>query len=85
MAHRKFAEEPIVTVLKEAGAVASTVDLCRKYGMSDARKGRGELTAGETRSAAIELRNGGQLDMIALIVLGHRLLSGLVSSPSTHI
>lgn len=85
MAHRKFAEEPIIAVLKEAGAGASTADLFRKYGMSDARKGRVELTAGETRSAAIELRNAGQLDMIALIVLGHRLLSGLVSSPSTRI
>ena len=38
MEHREFAEEPIIAALKEAGAGASTTDLCRRYGMSDARK-----------------------------------------------
>jgi putative transposase len=36
MVRRKYAEEQIIAVLREAEAGAKIVDLCRKYGMSDA-------------------------------------------------
>jgi len=36
MKARKYNEEQIITVLREAEAGARVVDLCRKYGMSDA-------------------------------------------------
>ena len=36
MIHKKYTEEQIIAVLKEAEAEAKLPDLCRKYGMSDA-------------------------------------------------
>ena len=36
MVRRKYAEEQIIAVLREAEAGAKIIDLCRKYGMSDA-------------------------------------------------
>jgi putative transposase len=36
MVHKKYTEEQIIAVLKEAEAGAKVSDLCRKYGMSDA-------------------------------------------------
>ena len=36
MVRKKYTEEEIIAVLKEAEAGAKTADLCRKYGMSDA-------------------------------------------------
>jgi putative transposase len=36
MKARKYTEEQIIAVLREAEAGARVVDLCRKYGMSDA-------------------------------------------------
>ena len=36
MVRKKYTEEQIIAVLKEAEAGAKLPDLCRKYGMSDA-------------------------------------------------
>jgi len=36
MVRKKYTEEHIIAVLKEAEAGAKLPDLCRKYGMSDA-------------------------------------------------
>lgn len=36
MTRKRYTEEQIVRVLKEAETGVSTADLCRKYGMSDA-------------------------------------------------
>ena len=36
MRTKRFTEEQIIGVLKEAGAGAKTKELCRKYGVSDA-------------------------------------------------
>lgn len=36
MKKRRFSEEKIVQILKEADSGAGVKDLCRKYGMSDA-------------------------------------------------
>ena len=35
MARKRYTEEQIVSILKEAEAGAKTTDLCRKYGVSD--------------------------------------------------
>jgi putative transposase len=35
MKAKRFSEEQIIAVLKEAEAGAKTKDLCRKYGISD--------------------------------------------------
>ena len=36
MVRKKYTEEQIIAVLREAEAGAKIIDLCRKYGMSDA-------------------------------------------------
>jgi len=36
MVRKKYTEEQIIAVLREAEAGAKVVDLCRKYGVSDA-------------------------------------------------
>ncbi len=36
MVRKKYTEEQIIAVLREAEAGAKVADLCRKYGMSDA-------------------------------------------------
>ena len=36
MKRKKYTEEQIIAVLREAEAGAKAADLCRKYGMSDA-------------------------------------------------
>lgn len=36
MVRKKYSEEQIIAVLKEAEAGAGVAELCRKYGMSDA-------------------------------------------------
>ena len=36
MKARKYTEEQIIAVLKEGEAGAKVVDICRKYGMSEA-------------------------------------------------
>lgn len=36
MARKRYTEEQIIAVLKEAQSGVSTADLCRKYGVSDA-------------------------------------------------
>jgi putative transposase len=36
MVRKKYTEEQIIAVLREGEAGAKVVDLCRKYGMSDA-------------------------------------------------
>lgn len=36
MARKRYTEEQIVTILKEAAAGAATSEICRKYGISDA-------------------------------------------------
>ena len=36
MVRRRYTEEQIIAVLKEAEAGAKTADLCRRHGMSDA-------------------------------------------------
>ncbi len=36
MVRKKYTEEQIIAVLREAEAGAKAADLCRKYGMSDA-------------------------------------------------
>lgn len=36
MPRKKYTEEQIVSILKEAAAGAKTLDICRKYGICDA-------------------------------------------------
>jgi putative transposase len=36
MPRKRYTEEQIISILKEAAAGAKTLDVCRKYGISDA-------------------------------------------------
>jgi putative transposase len=54
MKRKRYSEEQIIKILQEAESGAKTVDLCRKYGMSDAafynwKAKYGGLTVNEAR------------------------------------
>jgi len=47
MVRKKYSEEQIIAVLKEAEAGVKLLDLCRKYGMSDATYSTGKPSTQE--------------------------------------
>jgi putative transposase len=85
MVRRRYTEEQIIAVLKEGEAGAKVVDLCRKYGMSDAayynwRAKYAGLTVSELkRLKALEEENRRLKQIVAEQALDNRALKELLS------
>ena len=85
MKARKYTEEQIISVLKEAEAGAPVSELCRKYGMSDATyynwKARyAGLTVSELkRLKSLEEENRRLKQIVAEQALDNRALKELLS------
>ena len=86
MTHRKrYTEEQIISILKEAEAGARVVDLCRKYGMSDVsfykwKAKYAGLTVSELkRLKALEDENRRLKQIVADQALDNRVLKDLLS------
>jgi putative transposase len=82
---RQYTEEQIIAVLKEGEAGAKVVDLCRKYGMSDAtyynwKSKYAGLTVSELkRLKALEEENRRLKQIVAEQALDNRALKELLS------
>jgi putative transposase len=86
MAHRKrYTEEQIIAILKEAEAGASVADLCRRHGMSDAsyynwKAKYSGLTVSDLRHLkALEDENRRLKQIVADQALDNRVLKDLLS------
>jgi putative transposase len=84
MVHKKYTEEQIIAVLKEAEAGANVTDLCRKYGMSDATyynwkaKYSGMTASDLKRLKALEEENRRLKQIVAEQALDNRALKELL-------
>jgi putative transposase len=84
MVRKKYTEEQIIAVLKEAEAGAKLPDLCRKYGMSDATyynwkaKYSGMTTSDLKRLKALEEENRRLKQIITIRVVTQNI--GLLSN-----
>jgi putative transposase len=82
---KRYTEEQIIKILKEAEAGARAVDLCRKYGMSDAsfykwKAKYSGLTVSELkRLKALEDENRRLKQIVADQALDNRVLKDLLS------
>ena len=85
MANKKFTEEQIINILKEAETGAKVTDLCRRYGVSDATFYRWKakyagLTVSELkRLKALEDENRRLKQIVADQALDNRVLKELLS------
>ncbi len=85
MPRRRFTEEQIIGVLKEAAAGAKTADLCRQHGISDAtfytwKAKYGGLTVSEARRLKVlEDENRRLKQLVAEQVLDNQALKVLVA------
>ena len=85
MKARRYSEEQIIAVLKEAEAGAKVSDICRKYGMSDAtyynwKAKYSGLTVSELkRLKALEEENRRLKQIVAEQALDNRALKELLS------
>ncbi len=83
--HKRYTEEQIIGILKEAEAGARAADLCRKYGMSDAsfykwKAKYAGLTISELkRLKALEDENRRLKQIVADQALDNRVLKELLS------
>jgi putative transposase len=84
MVHKKYTEEQIIAVLKEAEVGANVTDLCRKYGMSDATyynwkaKYSGMTASDLKRLKALEEENRRLKQIVAEQALDNRALKELL-------
>jgi len=82
---KRYTEEQIIGILKEAEAGARALDLCRKYGMSDAsfykwKAKYSGLTVSELkRLKALEDENRRLKQIVADQALDNRVLKDLLS------
>jgi putative transposase len=85
MKARKYTEEQIIAVLREAEAGTKVADLCRKYGMSDATyynwkvKYAGLTVSELKRLKALEEENRRLKQIVAEQALDNRALKELLS------
>ena len=85
MTRKRYTEEQIIGILKEAEAGARVIDLCRKYGMSDAsfykwKAKYSGLTVSELkRLKALEDENRRLKQIVADQALDNRVLKDLLS------
>jgi putative transposase len=85
MVRKKYTEEQIIAVLKEAEAGAAVTDLCRKYGMSDATyynwkaKYAGMTASDLKRLKSLEEENRRLKQIVAEQALDNRALKELLS------
>jgi len=81
---KRYTEEQIISILKEAEAGARVIDLCRKYGMSDAsfykwKAKYSGLTVSELkRLKALEDENRRLKQIVADQALDNRVLKDLL-------
>ena len=84
MKHKRFTEEQIIGVLKEAAAGAKTLDLCRRHGLSEQTFYRwkakyGGLEVAEVRRLRqLEDENGRLKRLVADLTLDNQALKGLL-------
>ena len=85
MKKKRFSEEQIIAVLKEAEAGAKVLDLCRKHGISDATfynwkaKYAGMTVAELRRLKELEAENGKLKRIVADQALDNAALKDLLS------
>lgn len=85
MRAKRFSEEQIIGVLKEAEAGAKTKELCRKYGISDAtfynwKAKYGDMTVSEVRRLKeLEAENSRLKKLLAEAELDKSALKDLLS------
>ena len=85
MVHKKYTEEQIIGVLREAEAGAKLTELCRKYGMSEATYYKWKakysgMTAGDLkRLKVLEEENRRLKQLVAEQALDNRALKELLS------
>lgn len=85
MKGKRYSEEQIVRVLKEAEAGAKTTDLCRKYGISDAtfynwKAKYGGLNVNELRRLkTLEDENRRLKHIVADLTLDNQALKAIAS------
>ena len=85
MKGKRYSEEQIIGILKEAEAGAKTGDLCRKYGISDAtlynwKAKYGGLTVNEARRLKrLEDENRRLKQIVADQTLDIQALKGIIS------
>ena len=85
MKARKYTEEQIIAVLREAEAGARIADLCRKYGMSDATyynrktKYAGMMVSDLKRIKAFEAKGCRLKQLVAEQALDNQALKELLS------
>lgn len=85
MVRKKYSEEQIIAVLREADAGAKPADLCRKYGMSDATyynwkaKYAGMTASDLKRLESLEEENRRLKQIVAEQALDNRALKELLS------
>jgi putative transposase len=85
MVRKRYTEEQIIAVLKEAEAGAKLSDLCRKYGMSDATyynwktKYAGMTVSDLKRLKSLEEENRRLKQIVAEQALDNRALKELLS------